>query len=371
MTDFPPPGSTPRRGRQVLLALVAVVGFGLVGWAALVVFGFLQGVLGPGVFIVAAILAAVPLGIVVVGIRWLDSWEPEPASATWFALGFGAAVAVVIALVVDEVFGFRFAGNPTLEFFVGATVQAPVVEEVGKGLAVLILFWWGRHRIDGPIDGVVYAAWAAAGFAFTENILYFGQALATGDGALLQTFVTRGLMSPFAHVMFTAFIGYFIGRAAERGQRGLGMGPFLLGLVPAIALHALWNGALFFVTSFYTYFVAVQVPLFVGVVLWVGWLRRQKGRVLETHLVHYATLGYFHDSEFAFLADTRVRKQARTWAKSRGIAGEFDRFVRHATRLAFDRHRVTRGLPAATPTWEAEGVEAVVRAREAMRSGLG
>jgi protease PrsW len=370
MTDFPPPAPPPRRGRRLGLAILAVLGFGLVGWAGLFVLGFLQGVLGPGVFVFAAILAAIPLGIVVAGIRWLDSWEPEPASATWFALGFGAAVAVVIALVVDELIGFRIEGNPSLEFFVGATLQAPVVEEVGKGLAVLILFWWGRHRIDGPIDGVVYAAWAAAGFAFTENILYFGQALASGDGALLGTFVTRGLMSPFAHLMFTAFIGYFVGRAAERGQRGVGLAPFLLGLVPAIALHALWNGALFFVTSFYTYFFVVQVPLFVGVVVWVGWLRRQKGRVLETHLVHYAKLGHLDEREFAFLADTRVRKQARAWAKSRGIGQEFDRFVSHATRLAFDRHRVVRGLPAQTPSWEVDGVGLLAKAREAMRAGL-
>lgn len=350
---------------------VAVLGFGVVGWSALLVLSFLQGTLGSGVFIFAAVLAMVPLLIVIAGIRWLDSWEPEPAAATWFALGFGAAVAVVIALVVDDLIGLRFDANPSLEFFVGATVQAPVVEEIGKGLAVLLVFWWGRHRLDGPIDGVVYAAWAAAGFAFTENILYFGQALATGDGALLTTFVTRGLMSPFAHLMFTAFIGYFLGRAAERGVRGLGLGAFALGLVPAIALHALWNGALFFVSSFFAYFFVVQVPLFIGLVAWVAWLRRQKGAILEAQIYHYGKLGHLHSSELAFLGDTRARRQAKAWAKSRGVGAEFDRFVRHSTRLAFDRHRVVRGLPAATPHWEEDGLRLVASSREKMRQGLG
>ncbi len=370
MTDIPPPTRSPRRGRGVLVGVVAVVGFVVVGWAALLVFDLLQGVLGPGVFVFAAVLALIPLGIVAAGIRWLDSWEPEPPSATWFAMGFGAAVAVLLALVVDDIIGVRVASDQRLDMFVGAAIQAPIVEEVGKGLAVLLLFWWGRRRIDGPIDGVVYAAWAAAGFAFTENILYFGQALVGGDGQILGTFVGRGLMSPFAHLMFTAFVGYSLGRAAERGVKGLALGPFVVGLIPAIALHAFWNGALFFVTSFYTYFFLVQVPLFLGLIAWVAWLRRQKGAVLETHLFHYGKLGWLHTSEIAFLADTGARKQARAWAKSRGIASEFDQFVRHTTRLAFDRHRAARGLPAATAMWEEEGLVKVAQAREVMRAGL-
>jgi hypothetical protein len=237
-------------------------------------------------------------------------------------------------------------------------------------MAVLILFWWGRRRIDGPVDGVVYAAWAAAGFAFTENILYFGEALGEGNGEILGTFVVRGLVSPFAHLMFTAFIGYFLGRAAERGTGGLGLAPFVLGLIPAIGLHALWNGALFFVSSFYLYFVVVQVPLFVGLVAWVAWLRRQKGAVLGNQLVHYGKLGYLHSSELAFLTDTGVRKQARAWAKSRGVRSEFDQFVRHSARLAFDRHRVVRGLRASTPGWENDGLSRLSHAREMMRRGL-
>lgn len=371
MTNIPPANPTRRRGSGLLLGAVAVVGFAGVGWAALLVFDVLQGALGSAVFVYAAFLALVPLGIVVAGIRWLDTWEPEPPGATWFALGFGAAVAVLLALVVDDVIGLRFLVPEGVGQFVGATVQAPIVEEVGKGLAVLIIFWWGRRRLDGPIDGVVYAAWAAAGFAFTENILYFGRALLIADGAIVGTFIGRGLMSPFAHVMFTAFVGYFIGRAAERGVRGLGLKPFLIGLVPAIALHAFWNGALFFVTSFYAYFFIVQVPLFLGLVAWVAWLRRQKGAVLETHLFHYGKLGWLHSSELAFLTDTGARKQARAWAKSRGVASEFDQFVRHSARLAFDRHRVTRGLRAQSASWEEDGLQAVNDARERMRHGLG
>ena len=63
-----------------------------------------------------------------------------------------------------------------------AVVQAPLVEETAKGIGVLLIFAFSRSHFDGPVDGLVYAATAAAGFAFTENILYFGAALAEGGG---------------------------------------------------------------------------------------------------------------------------------------------------------------------------------------------
>src|SRR5699024_4669870 len=59
-----------------------------------------------------------------------------------------------------------------IDTFLGAVVQAPVVEEAMKSAGLLGLLIWGRRYISGPLDGVVYAALIAGGFAFTENILY-------------------------------------------------------------------------------------------------------------------------------------------------------------------------------------------------------
>ena len=72
-------------------------------------------------------------------------------------------------------------------------MQAPLVEEVAKGLGVLLIYAFSRAHFDGPVDGLVYAATVAAGFAFTENILYFGVALVEGGAEELgATFVMRG-----------------------------------------------------------------------------------------------------------------------------------------------------------------------------------
>ena len=368
-----PSGSGPRFARTLGVSVAVVAGFVLVGVATLVALDTLAGSLGGPLVVLSALVALVPLLIVAWGIRWIDRFEPEPPAATWFAFLFGAGVAVVIALGVDAwVWSMpALAGaSAGVETLVGAVIQAPLVEEFGKGLAVWLLFWVGRHRLDGPIDGVVYAAWSAAGFAFSENILYFGAAIAQGGEVFIDTFIARGLMSPFAHVMFTALIGYSLGRAAEKGVRGLGLGAFLAGFVPAVVLHAFWNGALFVVTSFYTYFFIVQVPLFIGAVWLVWWLRNQKARILREQLRHYAHSGVVLDQELGFLTTASGRAVALRWAKKRGLTKRLDRFIHVAVRLALTRHRVERGVGHEQPDWEIALVNDLVDARDALRFGL-
>ena len=92
-----------------------------------------------------------------------------------------------------------------------AVLVAPWVEEAAKGAAVLLVLLFRRREFDGVVDGIVLAGLAGVGFAFTENILYFGraflagqeQSLTTGFFAAGITFVLRGVLSPFAHPLFT------------------------------------------------------------------------------------------------------------------------------------------------------------------------
>ena len=72
-------------------------------------------------------------------------------------------------LVIAEVAGRESARD------VAAVVVAPVVEESLKGLGVLLVLLLRRREFDGVVDGIVYAATCAAGFAFAENVLYLGR----------------------------------------------------------------------------------------------------------------------------------------------------------------------------------------------------
>src|SRR5699024_10831034 len=141
---------------------------------------------------------------------------------------------------------------------------------------LLLLLCWGRRFIGGPIDGVVYAPLIGGGFAFTHKLPYFSNPFHHGHSArgidrLCHAFFLCALLSPFAHVSFTALAGLGLGIAAERRSLmlyfGLGAGGTSLGMI----LHALWNGSTFFLpvdpddalAGFLRYYLTVQVPIFV------------------------------------------------------------------------------------------------------------
>jgi RsiW-degrading membrane proteinase PrsW (M82 family) len=339
----------PRRSSS-LLAL-GIVGIIIVSVVALGVVVFLLNALGGDAVALGGIMALIPLAIVFFGVRWVDRWEPEPRVAVIFAFLWGAGVSVAVALIigtaveiVQEISGGL---DPGTADFLGSVVQAPLVEEGGKGLGLLILFWAARKHFDGPVDGLVYSAWIAGGFAFSENILYFGSELLDSggfSGNVFMIFLIRGLMSPFAHVMFTAFIGVALGFAARRGASALGaIGFFLLGYIPAVLLHGFWNGALYFVSDFFGYYVIVQVPLFIAAVLVAFWLRRQEAKITRDRLGEYAGVGWFNPDEVVALATPAGRRQSMVWARQRGKGREMKRYILDATKLAFARQRIITG----------------------------
>jgi hypothetical protein len=108
-------------------------------------------------------------------------------------------------------------------------------------------------------------------------------------------------------------------------------------------LHALWNGALFFVNDFYGYYLLVQVPLFVGAVFLVRYLRRQEAQLTFARLSEYAAAGWFNPAEVPALATGEGRRRAMAWARANGVAPAMRRYTQAATRLAFARQRVITG----------------------------
>lgn len=328
--------------------VIATLGFALLAIAGVAVAAYLVYALGTGAAGIAFVLALVPLAIVLRTIAWIDRWEPEPRAALVFALLWGAAASIAIALIFSFIvqIGQSLAGidDSYATVFFSAVVQAPLVEEVSKGFGLLLLFWAFRRHFDGPVDGLVYGAMIGVGFAFTENVQYFGLALAGTDLAeVSEIFFLRGILSPFAHVMFTACTGIILGFASRRASGVGAIGYVLIGLVPAIALHAFWNGMAFLVSDFYGYYLAVQVPLFLLGIAFVYFLRRAEQRVTAERLSEYAAAGWFTPDEVAMLSTAAGRARARVWAARHRLGTPFADFTRTATRLAFARQRLIGG----------------------------
>ena len=191
-----------------------------------------------GLLIIALFMRPIPtlLGlttffIVAPPLLWLDRLEPEPWSSKAHTFLWGAFVAGFISLVV----------NTTVASFTSETVasvaSAPVIEEITKALAIV---WMVRRReIDGLIDGLVYAGWAALGFAMIENVSFFF--LADEQDMLTEVFIGRAFATPFAHPLFTAWSGLAIGIAVRRRKP---LWTATWGLLMAMGLHAAWNGSI-------------------------------------------------------------------------------------------------------------------------------
>jgi RsiW-degrading membrane proteinase PrsW (M82 family) len=350
---FEQPGQVPITRpvrRSTATIVIASLGFIVLSIVILLVARYLLVVLGPTALLVALVLAAIPLVGVLLFIRWIDRWEPEPRGALFFALLWGAGASVLIALIFSGVTQHYAAlagltGSGVATFF-ETVVQAPVIEEFAKGLGILLILWVMRRTFDGPVDGVVYAATIAIGFAFTENLQYFGLAI-NKDGGLggdvAQTFLLRAILSPFAHVMFTACTGVLLGLAARRTGRIGAIGYFVLGLVPAVMLHAFWNSAGYWATDWFRYYFVVQVPLFVFAIVGITRLRRHEQRLTHARLSEFAAAGWFTESEVNLLSTAAGRQRAIRWAARHGLGRPYRAFVRDATRLAFARERLVNG----------------------------
>jgi len=181
---------------------------------------------------ISVILVALSGGIVLAAFLWLDRVEPEPIAAKMHAILWGATTAVSIALVCNEAVGALYG---EIAAAVGA---APLSEEIAKGLGI----WWmvRKGRVRTGFDGVVYAGLVAGGFAAVENFVYFG--VAAMDGSLMSTFFMRGVLTPFAHPLFTLLTGFGIAIAAQKGRK-VRVFDFW-GLPLAVAGHAGWNGSI-------------------------------------------------------------------------------------------------------------------------------
>ncbi|MGD6744295.1 PrsW family intramembrane metalloprotease [Streptomyces sp. BH106] len=341
-----------------LAALLAVSG--------VVILALVREQTGTEGFLVGLGLAVLPVPLLISAFRWLDRVQPGPWRNLIFSFAWGACAAALIAIVANS-FATRWietaTADPSSADTLGATVIAPIVEESAKAAAVLLVFLFRRRDFTGIVDGVVIAGVTATGFAFTENILYLGNAFGTdqlsGTGAGLTsvtaaTFFVRIVMSPFAHPLFTVLTGIGFGIAAAmapgRGRLRRMLLP-LAGLLAAMGMHAFWNGSSSFGEyGFFAVYAAFMVPVF-GVLTWLSvYVRQRELRTIRQELPAYVAAGWLAPPEPFALGSLKARRLAREFATHYGgraattAVAEYEDF---ATSLALLRHRGRRGKAGA------------------------
>ncbi|WP_084223774.1 PrsW family intramembrane metalloprotease [Kitasatospora cheerisanensis] len=286
-------------------------------------------------------LSLLPLPFVLGALAWLNQTARVPIRHTLFCLAWGACAATTVAILANGwTSDFLMAHQGARGESLGAEFATPLIEEVAKGSALLMLLLplrrrhrceegrpcgrlrrllWHRHRDgEGPVAhfrpapagqqrarsrprtlaaGAVLGGVTACGFAFTENVLYLGRAFTADRQARLDaiglgrtpslrdfdgtvhTFVLRALLSPFAHPLFTALAGIGLAVTLTTGRRWAARLGAPAGLVLAMGLHGVWNAAAGLGTDgFLLVYGLVMVPCFAALVCFAVWAQTRRAR---------------------------------------------------------------------------------------------
>lgn len=308
----------------------------------------------PGGFALSWILLAIYAVPMALLIRWLDLYEREPLSLVIAAFLWGAVAATSLsalgntgwALVILNVFGPEFTNKWV------AALTAPWVEELMKGVGVVLIYLIARREIDDVLDGFVYGALVGLGFTVVEDVFYFIGVFGGETSGILIGFYLRVIASGlYGHVLYTGLVGmgiaYFVRHRHDRsmGQRlGVGVGLFAL----AMFAHFLWNSPLldFFPDMPWTagdwavipLATAVKgIPLLLFVLLMVRLAHRREHRWLEGALHEEVGRGGITAEELEVLKDPKARRRARKEMRARGGAPAMQtvkRFHREQINLA-------------------------------------
>jgi RsiW-degrading membrane proteinase PrsW (M82 family) len=317
-----------------------------------------------------AVCALPPLVVYLWIPRLIDRFDPEPWWALALVLGWGAIAACGVSAAVNtfvEGVVSALAGRDAGEI-VGACISAPIVEEGTKGLAVLGVFYFLRREFDGVVDGVIYATFAALGFAAVENIIYYGNAVRadhTGD-ALAATFMLRGVLAPWGHPLYTSMTGIGFGISRETSKPWLRWFAPLAGYGAAMMLHCVWNTA----ATISGFLTMLMLPLwFLFVVAFIGiliWLVVRKGRIIRAHLQDEVLMGNMTRAELELVSSPFSGLKARQWG------GEPARdFIRSASRLGLSKWHASRAARMHSRTVSADWIVPLRQELHELRRSMG
>jgi RsiW-degrading membrane proteinase PrsW (M82 family) len=300
-------------------------------------------------FFVALPLALAPVPLLVAAVLFVDRLEPEPRINLTFAFVWGAGIAALFAVLINTA-GLEYVTQPALGAsagqYISATAGAPVVEETLKGLFLVWLVHWRRQELDGPTDGITYAAMVGLGFAMTENIGYYINALVTpsvGGAQLLgSTFVLRGVLAPFLHPVFTSMTGIGAAYAASHRRAGWALP---LGWLAAMLLHGMWNGLSIFglAGTGIAYLVLLCLLLVLLVIIRAD--RRRIAGLIRHCLPGYEPTGLVTPEDIEMLSSLQARQRARRWARLTGglrAAAAMSDYQLAATELALLHQKAAR-----------------------------
>ncbi|MEW2482557.1 PrsW family intramembrane metalloprotease [Mycobacterium sp. NPDC051198] len=364
---FPITAPMPRPVRKVGAPLAAIIACGVVIGALVLLFTALN----PAGAIIGFTLSSIVMTGAVFAYLWLDRWEPEPPRLLLLAFGWGAAVAVVLSLILG-LFADALLATPGVDSshsFASVAIRAPFIEEAAKGLFLLVMMTGKRrNELNSLTDCLVYAGLVGLGFAWLEDIMYISSADSLG-GSLL-TAALRLIMAPFAHSLFTTMTAIGVYFALQRRSGVAKALCILAGYLGAVLMHGLWNGSsLLGAGTYFIVYIVWMVPIFIIMIVVAVTSRRREQRVVAAKLPGMVAAGLITPNEATWLGSLKTRHgavQQATLAAGRPAGKAVAAFAAAVVELAFVRDRIDRGFgDAQVYALQQEEVYSVAAARSA------
>ncbi|HZN10358.1 MAG TPA: PrsW family glutamic-type intramembrane protease [Blastocatellia bacterium] len=183
--------------------------------------------------------------------------------AVTFWLG---GLATILAL------GCNLVGQQFIQSWFGTGASAHVlllflvvgpIEELAK-LLVVYFYAYRRPEFDEPLDGVIYSAAAALGFAAAENLIYLWQSQA------FEVVLLRGPLSNPGHALFSALWGLALSRAKAAPNLWRARLPIVAGgWLAATVVHALFDTMLILAARVSIVFFLVLLGAMAALFFWV------------------------------------------------------------------------------------------------------
>lgn len=201
-------------------------------------------------------VAVLMMTLLPLAVLWfLDRREPESRWLYLIAVLWGALIATGLALPLNDFIyksiGDFIAVHPDIKAIfganagkmLGAPLAGPLVEEITKGLGVLILFWLLRSEFDNVRDGFIYGALVGIGFNLLEAPLYITNGFrTTGDLPLYLQLADRfALFGLAGHALYTGMFGMGLGLARQTTRRWLRIAAPISGWLLGFSGHFLNN----------------------------------------------------------------------------------------------------------------------------------
>ncbi|MEE9965850.1 MAG: PrsW family intramembrane metalloprotease [Propionicimonas sp.] len=290
----------------------------------------------------------------------VDRYRPQRLVVWLLALGWGGAMAVLISYYVNSWaaahLGVQGAGDPASAAR-AAVFIAPFVEEAAKASVVFLLAIFFRYRLTSKLSTITLAGLSAAGFAFTENILYYARVIVyssttiqagNADDALNSIVWLRGFWTSFAHPLFTVMTGIGIAVALRTHSKVVRVLAPLVGYLGAALLHMLYNSQATIAQgdSIYFLYFAVALPMLVGGGVYVVRQILAESRRVRSRLADYVQLGWLPPRDPEVMSRSRTRARAGAIAITRGwrCFVATIRLQRTLTELAYLRDGQVRGV---------------------------